>query len=185
MKRFCLALLLLLLLPACGRAVAAPATDAPTTMEIKTTTWSERITTVMEDDTLLVFQKAIVYNDIEQSMQPQEIWLRDKNTGEETLLLGENIGALPHFSKQINERYFAYYYAIPESCDIRSDQIYDLQKRRTVAIEYPGWVFISRIADGKLYYKTVQEDEGDIVKTYTIDIAALDGGGPIIPKEVR
>jgi len=44
---------------------------------------------------------------------------------------------------------------------------------------------VERIADGNLYLKTVQEGDDDIIKNYSIDIAALDSGGPIIPKEVR
>lgn len=116
----------------------------------------------------------------------QEIWLRDKATGEETLLLGPDTyeHTMPYFTEKINDRYFTYYYAIPETCHADNSQIYDLDKLRPIQIDYSecaGLVFFDHIADEKIYlYGWVGENR----RTYTISIAALDSDGPIIPKEV-
>jgi len=190
MKRCCLLLLALLHLSACGRAEPEAVTSVtPTTTEIETTAEKETKETTqqlheiikMETVTFIVLEKVASYN-------AQEIWLRDKASGEEVLLLGcgDIDGAIPCFFEQINERYFIYSYAIPDSSNIGDAEIYDLQKKRSVDIEYPEWVFIDRISDENIYLKTAQEDEEDvIIKTYAIDIADLDTDGPIIPEEVR
>jgi len=184
MKRLLSILLLfaLVALPGCGGAEGVPVTT-PTDTETESVTEplrQLRETVKMETATCIVFEKADYIT--------KEIWVRDKATREESLLLerSETYDRLvPNFSQEINERYFVYHYAVPETCHVDDFQIYDLQKRQTVDIKHPEWVFIDRIADGKLYLKSVKEYEDIVIKTYTIAIAALDSDGPIIPKEVR
>ena len=191
----CLLLFALLALPACRRAeLEAVATEftttetesqpplaEPATTEIETTIPSERTTILMETGTALVFEKGAGYTQ-------QEIWLRDKATGEEALLLGcdEYEHTVPFFTKKINDRYFAYRYAVPETDNISSVVIFDLQKSRTLQIDYSGCanlVFFDHVVDEKIYLRGwIGENE---LREYTIDIAALDSDGPIIPKEVR
>jgi len=145
---------------------------------------------LMEDEDRLVFQLRNYEGTNGITITLQEIWLRDKATGEEILLLGlDDIYEefVPRFSKQINARYFVYCYLVPETCNVGDFEIYDLKKLRTVEIERPEWVYIDRIDRRRIYLKTVNEygEDDVIINTYTIDIAALDGDGPIVPKEVR
>ncbi|MCL2495362.1 MAG: hypothetical protein FWE98_06885 [Oscillospiraceae bacterium] len=143
--------------------------------------------THMETADSIVFEKASGWSNY--FPYRQELWLRDTATGEEALLLGYDDldRGVPYFSKQVNERYFAYFYGLPDTDAIDRDEIYDLQKRNTVEIERPEWIEIVLIADGKIYFKTAREygDDDATIKTYAIDIAALDADGPVIPKEVR
>ena len=141
--------------------------------------------TLMETPDIVVFGKA---NDWSfRFARKEEIWLRDKTTGEETLLLGVSdypgIGAVPHFSRQINNRYFVYSYSVPDTCNSEGGFIYDLQKQRAVTIELP-WVFVDRVADGKVFWKEVQEGD-EPGRTFCVDIADLDSDSPITPKEVH
>jgi len=152
----------------------------------------EGIRQLKETQTFMETADAIVFEKAANWWYPpyaymQEIWLRDKATGEETLLLGAEDSAVPYFFEEINERYFFYNYEVPDTCNYGYAQIYDLQKRREVDIERPEWIRIDRIADGKIYWKTVNEyeEEDVVIHTYTTDIADLGRDGPIIPKEAR
>jgi len=143
--------------------------------------------TLMETRDFVVFEKACwAY----YFGYKQEIWLRDKATGNETLLLRPDEDYdryVPYFSRRINERYFIFYYGLPDSDAIGDFEIYDIKKLRTVEIEHPEWVYIDRIDRRRIYLKTATEyeEEDIIINTYTIDIAALGNDGPIIPKKVR
>jgi len=148
----------------------------------------EETETLMETRDAVIFEKASGW--VYYFPYQQEIWLRDKATGEESLLLGPDEDysyVIPFFDEQINERYFIYHYGVPETCNSGDFEIYDIKKLRTVEIEHPEWVYIDRIDRRRIYLKTVREyeEEDIIINTYTIDIAALGNDGPIIPKKVR
>ena len=144
--------------------------------------------TLMETRDAVIFEKTSGW--FYYFSYQQEIWLRNKATGEESLLLGPDEDysyVIPFFDEQINERYFIYHHGVPETCNSGDFEIYDIQKLRTVEIEHPEWVYIDRIDRRRIYLKTATEyeEEDIIINTYTIDIAALDRDGPVIPKKVR
>jgi len=200
MKRICLLMLALLVLSTCGRAGAEPVTTTVlTTTESESTTEEE--TTVfsgtsilMETDTVTVFETVTMWPPVNGFAGKfiGEIWLHNKATGKETLLLepdynNERDNVVPHFEGIVNDRYFVYYYWIDSTDAVGSPQFYDLEELCTVQVDYNGVYdpYFDHVAEGKIYINTWIEDDNDISRTYTIDIAALDSDGPITPKEVH
>jgi len=193
MKRCCLALLALLLLAACGRAEPAPVTAAPTTTEVETTVLSGTAI-LMETDTATVFETVIMWPSVQgyAGKFVREIWLRDKATGEETLLLepdydNERDNVVPLFVSKINERYFIFVYGIEGTDAQGGPTFYDLEKLHIVQVDYNGIhdAYFDHVADGKIHINEWMSDGSEIFRSYTINIAALDSDGPITLKEVR
>ncbi|MDR2686833.1 MAG: hypothetical protein LBB75_03710 [Oscillospiraceae bacterium] len=219
MQKLCVPFLtaaLLLCLAACGKPAPASPATAPATAIETTMTQSAETTALpeatqpmkaksrplMETDAALVY--ATLYDTPELMGYTKEIWLRDKATGAETLLLekqrrdsgrydmhGNKMYGefLPRFEGEIDERYFAFRYDIPESDGAGSTQFYDLQKLREIQVDYGGYKVGfevgGHVADGKIYLHTWVEDDSGDAPNFAIDIASLDGGGPILPQEVH
>ena len=88
------------------------------------------------------------------------IWLRDEQSGEETLLFDfEAEGEHPdsgtaHVQAVLNERYFLYSIGIVETCAVAGGMIFDAQRKMIIPVEFPedrdGHFMFAQ--DGVLYY---------------------------------
>jgi len=125
---------------ACGEAELAPMTTASTTIEALSTaellsarSWKTPVELKLSE-TITVYE---VFNGTKPYPGGYDIWLRDSETGVEALLL--EIGGLgysslcsPILSSRISERYFSFYYHLPETCDFSEVLYYDISQRRVV-----------------------------------------------------
>jgi predicted small lipoprotein YifL len=213
MKRLSAILLLfaLLALPACGRAGAAIVTTMPTTTEIETTTeepTEEEITraelvavtdpnetgwrTPMElalSETITVYE---VFSTYHAGLESYDIWMRDSKTGEDKLLLGmtyDEYGLVAYtLEGRVSERYFAFSEGTPDTDAFSEVKFYDIAQRRVVEIHAPGYkMMFKKVENGRVYLHNEPDydENADELPEFYFDIAALDSGGPIIPKEVR
>ncbi len=139
--------------------------------------------TLMETDTLVVFEKTVSvlgYSDF-----LQEIWAKDKVSGKEALLLGRDDVAVPFFISKINTHYFIYRYAIPDTDASGNSMIYDLKKMKPIEIVCPFGLFIyyDTVDNKKIYFEGFIEEFGP-TKRYYINIADLENE-PVKLKEFK
>ena len=203
MKRFLLILLvLLLLLSACGRVglavetttaetTALTTTEAPTTTEMPSTVEAEMTWYLYPwgfEEIAILGTSTLIYKTSSHWAYCCDIWMRDSETGEETLLLeayGEEEGGIriPAFGGRISERYFVYMYGLLDTDAIGNLKIYDVVQMRTVELE-GRFTAVEKVEDGKAYVFEGIEGVNDPPIFY-FEISALDSDGPIAVKALE
>jgi len=168
MKRFAAIVFALLFLAACASApeVAPP----PETSTIQSTAAPERRTAreITMSDTITVFELLGGW--------PNEIWMRNEATGEETLLLAPDDRFWPFPEARINERFFVFW---ENAMGHRNIMFYDIARRRAIPIESTGQAHPKDFRFYTVEGERVYLDMGHSGMRY-FDVSELESGEPIV-----